>query len=153
MPKCSNPSGSGTCVLTPEIARALAEDWADGHSVASITADLRAEGHKVWPADVTWWCIDNRKVMVAGKEYGFRELMTATYPRRVMDMYNEAVEIADSSAKRKEDPRLTAVRVNVRLHAIRAMTPKHVQLDVSETRGFVLPYNDLFAASEDAKPN
>lgn len=150
MPKCSNPSGSGTCILTPEIACAIAEEWAEGKSFAKIVSSLRQEGHTLNNPDITWWLIDNREVEIAGQTYRFRELLESIYPHRVFDLLNEAIEIVDKAAKDKTSPWHAKNQMNVRMHAISAMTPKHVLLPADMGRVIVPENSGIF--EDDASP-
>jgi len=146
-------SNKSTCKLTEEKAKAIAELWIEGLSFRSIVENLRARDLLVWPADISNWCESNREVEIDGELRGFNDYMKAFWPSRKMNLINEAIELVDEGAEAGVDARILRVRANVRFHAIRAMEPKHVQAPTPPGNGFILPYNPLFQASEDAEPN
>lgn len=145
---------SGTCKLTEEKAKAIAELWCEGLSFRTIVKKLQVRGFKLWGSDISRWCESNAKVEIDGAMRGFNDYMRSLWEFRKMDLLNEAMELVDKGIKDKVDPRILRVQANVRFHAIRAMEPKYAQVPTPPGNGFILPYNPLFQASEDdAKPN
>lgn len=126
-----------TSILTPEIAEAICEEWMEGKSLSQIVLDLQTSGHTVHKPDITWWVAQNRQVEIGGKEYGMKDLMHAVFPLRVMDMCNEMIGIADKAAKDNTCHHHARNRINVRVHAINMMAPKHVQLNEAVALGGV----------------
>lgn len=173
MKKRHRGTPGSTCVLTPEIATELVEAWADGVSTAEIIRTLRNEcrwclvdrsehvdadhpfeAHKVWPADVTWWLIENRKVTIGGKEYGFHDLMVKIYPRRVMDLMSDLLAIAKKGLRSKKHPARFRNLINTYIFMITHMTPKHVEIDPKEMGwGVVVPENDAIFEEDGEQVN
>lgn len=147
--------GSGTCILTEEIARAICEDWAlTDKSFARIASELREEDHKVWPADISDWIKKKTPVTIDDSVYNLHDLLAGYRVSKEMDMMQTMLNIANTAAERQEDPRVTRNRIIAYNNVITHMQTRNLDPSgIGEAIG-ILPYNPrLHTESRDGTIN
>lgn len=144
-----------TSILTPEIAKGVAEEWSDGKSFRKIAKALRKDGHTLSHSDITNWCKNNTVVEICDESIKFGDFMLSLWGPRIMNMINESIEIVDKAARNGDCPHHARNMAHVRFCMMKLMIPKWApQAADLAALVSVLPYNPrMHKASKDADVN